>query len=151
MTSHRVQGGPRRARVALAAALTLAGGLAGGGAALAHGTHYDCQIHHFRPYPHRHVDPGAAVVNCARAKAPGGYVTTAYCEALARRSGGKGQIVPGAQTTAAVPIRAQDPASVKANAINHACDEALAACAEMARRAGAAGASCQVIDQRMGR
>lgn len=137
-------------QVVLAAALGLAGVLAAGGAAFAHGTHYDCQIHASRPYPHRHIDPGAAVVNCSRAKAPGGYATTAYCEALARRRGGTGKIVPGTQTVSALPIRPTDPAAVKADAINIACGEALAACEEMMRREGAHGSACQVIDRRMG-
>ena len=116
--------------------------------ATAHGTHYDCRQHGFRPYPHRHVDPGAQVVRCDRSAVSSGDPAAAVCEALARRRGGSGHIVEGTQSTSAVPLNPYDGAPVRAEAMNVACEQALAVCDEAAFSLGARRAECQVIDQR---
>lgn len=135
----------------LAAAGAAAAFFGGATPAAAHGTHYDCQVHDFRPYPHRHIDPGAAVVNCNRPAITGRYATAAVCETLARRRGGTGRIVPGTQTASAVPVAGRAPANVRAAALNQACQEAVAACSQTAINLGAGGAACQVIDRRFAR
>ncbi|MEM9726393.1 MAG: hypothetical protein AAF909_13165 [Pseudomonadota bacterium] len=119
--------------------------LIGGAPAVAHGTHYNCELHDFRPYPHRHIDPGAAVVNCERSAQLGRFSTAAICDAHALRPGQGDRIVDGTFMSSAVPIRESDNAVVRASALNIACDEALAACESAAL---GVRAQCEIVDQR---
>ncbi|MEL6979671.1 MAG: hypothetical protein AAGM38_13460 [Pseudomonadota bacterium] len=141
----------RRATTAMLLGLGLCLGLAILAApsdAAAHGDHYDCRVHDFRPYPHRHVGPNAEVLSCNREANRGAIPVTAQCEALARHRGGTGPAVRGATTTATIPLNFGDNAAIRADALNAACVEALAACEQAALSRGARGAACQVIDRR---
>lgn len=133
------------------AAAALVGVMATGVAstAAAHGTHYDCKMHGFRTYSHRHVGADAAVVECAPTVVDGGRATVAVCEAVARRNGGAGPIVNGTLANITLPLRPSDSMAARAEALNIACEDARAECLQAAFSIGARGAACQVINQRL--
>lgn len=126
------------AGAAIAAGLTLAS--AGGAVAVSHA---DCQIHGFRPYAHRHVDPGDKTISCERPALTGRFATSARCVAQALVDG---QPQLGTRVSSELPLLPDSPARERANALNAACGEALAGCEAAAAGLGQR-ARCEIMDR----
>ncbi|MCI4666251.1 MAG: hypothetical protein MRY74_16180 [Neomegalonema sp.] len=109
--------------------------------------HYDCRVHGVRPYPHRHVDPDAAVIPCERTPRTGLYPVAARCVAHAIGEGGRYGIVPGTEATTTTPLEPEASADSRADALNLACKQALKACSFAVAEIGAYDARCKIMDR----
>lgn len=109
-------------------------------------SHYDCQVHGFRPYSHRHIDPNDTLVSCDRPQQLKRYPTAARCVAHARRQGGSGAVAPGTQVASQVPYPPYAPARDRAHAMNIACSEAIESCYHASQGLGTV--QCSVIDRK---
>ena len=128
----------------LAAGILVAGvAIVGQGADASAVSHTECRLHGFRPYAHRHVDPGDKTITCERPAITGRPATTARCVAEGFSGG---TVVLGTRVSSEIPIPPQAPAAYQADALNQACSEAIAGCWAAAQGLGKQ-VSCKRVDQ----